>query len=242
ATVELEGQVNEYGLAKIGGTLLPLGVKEQADIRLLFRNLELPDLTPYAIKFAGREIANGRMNLDLRYLMTQGKLKAQNNIVISDLELGEKVDYEGALDLPLGLAIALLKDANGKIDIDLPVEGDTNNPEFRLGSIIGQVFVNLITKAVTAPFRLLGALVGMESTDFDRIEFEPGLATLTPPEKEKMIKLAEAMAKRPQLGLRIAGVVDEDADPQALKKQRVQNRIDALVQQHLAENPKTQLE
>ena len=241
ASVELEGQVNDYGLAKIGGTLLPLGVKEQADIKLLFRNLELPDLTPYSIKFAGREIANGRMNLDLRYLMDQGKLKAQNNIVISDLELGKKVDYEGALDLPLGLAIALLTDASGKIDIDLPVEGDTNNPEFRLGSIIGKVFVNLISKAVTAPFRLLGALVGMESTDFERIEFEPGLATLTPPEKEKIAKLAAAMAKRPQLGLRIAGVVHRDADTQALKTLRVESRIDGLVQQRLEENPQAQV-
>src|SRR5690606_27888707 len=133
--------------------------------------------------------------LDLRYSVEQGRLKGDNNIVLRDLELGRKVPYEGALDLPLGLAIALLRNPDGRIDIDLPVEGDMNNPEFRLGGVILSAIGNLLTRAVTAPFRLLGALVGIDSAQFDSIDFEPGTARLAPPEREKLAKLAEAMAQ-----------------------------------------------
>src|SRR5690606_40399087 len=126
-----------------------------------------------------------------------------------DLELGDKVAYEGAMDLPLNLAVALLKDAEGKIDVELPVEGDLNNPEFRIGPVIGKALANLITRAVTAPFRLLGALVGMDSSTMSQIEFAPGTADLTPPEKEKLHKLAAAMTQRPQLLVEVPGVYAE---------------------------------
>ena len=220
-TLNLEGQVADYGLARVRGSLLPRDPEENTRLELLFRNVEVPDLSPYTVKFAGHEIASGRMDLDLRYSVARGRLKGDNSIVFSDLELGRKVPYEGALDLPLGLAIALLKNPDGRIDIDLPVEGDMNNPEFRMGGLILGAIGNLISRAVTAPFRLLGALVGMESADFDSIGFEPGEARITPPEREKLVKLAEAMAQRPQLALAIPGVFAEVSDGAALREQRV---------------------
>jgi hypothetical protein len=152
-------------------------------------------------------------------------------VVISDLALGDKVEHPDAFDLPLGLAIALLKGPNGKIDLDVPVEGDLDDPKFRLGGVIMRAIANVITNIVTSPFRLLGNLVGVSSEDFGQLEFEPGSAELAPPEREKLHKLAEALTLRPQLVLEVAGVFDPEADRQALKLQavqaRVQERLDA---------------
>src|SRR5690606_21504011 len=148
-------------------------------------------------------------------------LPIYNNIVLRDLELGRKVPYEGALDLPLGLAIALLRHPDGRIDIDLPVEGDMNNPDFRLGGVILSAIGNLLTRAVTAPFRLLGAPVGLDPAQFDSIDCEPGTARLAPPEREKLAKLAEAMPQRPQLALEIPGAYAEGPEGAALSEARV---------------------
>jgi uncharacterized protein involved in outer membrane biogenesis len=229
ANLDFEGQVADYGLARISGELLPNNVKKQADVKLLLRNVVMPDLSPYTIKFAGHKIASGRMNLDLRYRLNDGTVDGKNNIVLTDVRLGEKVPHKDALDLPLSLALALLKDVNGKIDIDLPVKGDTANPEFSIGGIIGKAIANLLTKAVTAPFRLLGSLVGASSNDFGKPEFEPGKARLTPPEKEKIAKLAEALKQRPNLLLKVAGAYNLAADTEALKTREVDQAIKAAL-------------
>jgi len=232
AAIKIEGQVNDYGMARIEGSLQPLGPTENTDISILFRNVEVPDLTPYTVKLAGRAIASGRMDLDLHYRIEAGNLQGKNNVVITDLTLGDKVDYENALDLPLGLAVSLLKGPDGKIRVDLPVEGNINNPSFRIGGVIRAAFANLISGIVTAPFRFLASLVGADSEDFDRIEFEPGLAVLMPPEREKLHNLAQALSQRPQLALDVPGVVAVEADRQALQK----IQVEALIAANLAEN------
>lgn len=226
ARLKIEGQVDDYGLARIEGTVMPMGPTELTDIQVLFRNVELPDLSPYTVKFAGRRIADGRLELDLRYLIEAGILNGENNIVISDLELGEKVDYPNAMSLPLGLAVALLKGPDGKITIDLEVAGDVNSPEFGVASVVMQAIANLIGKIVTSPFRLLGKLVGIESDEFDLIEFEPGLADLTPPEQEKLVKLAEALTQRPVLRLQVPRPVNTIVDAAALREIHVDARIE----------------
>ena len=232
-TLALEGQVDTYGMARVKGSLLALDPTANTNLQLVFRNVDLPNLTPYSVKFAGRQIADGRLSLDLNYRLQQGKMVGDNKVVIFDLELGDKVAYEGAMDLPLNLAVALLKDAEGKIDVDLPVEGDLNNPEFRIGPVIGKALANLITRAVTAPFRLLGALVGMDSSAMSQIEFAPGTADLTPPEKEKLHKLAAAMTQRPQLLVEVPGVYAEADDSRALRE----TRVDAAIAAAIAANP-----
>lgn len=227
--VRLDGQIEDFGLARIQGALMPLGITRNTDIELLFRNVALPDLTPYTIRFAGRRVADGRMEVDLRYQVKDGRMTGQNNVVISDLELGERVEHPDAFDLPLNLAIALLKGPDGRINMDIPVEGDVNDPQFQIGGVIAGAVANVITSIVSSPFRLLGRLVGMESEEFDRVEFEPGSAALTPPERQKLSKLGEALNMRPQLALQVTGVVDPDADRRALQTLATRARIDAAL-------------
>lgn len=231
AQVDLQGRVAEYGLAEISGSLSPADPTLNSDLSVLFRNVELPDLSAYTVKFAGRRIQDGRMDLDLRYRLDEGKLQGDNSVVIDRLTLGEKEDYPGAANLPLGLAIALLKKPDGTIDIDLPVTGDVDDPEFSIGGVVFRAFANLVTKIATAPFRLLGGLVGAGADEqIDLVEFRAGEAELTPPEQEKLAKLAEALAMRPQLAIEVPGVVDAEADTAALREQR----LDAAVEELLA--------
>jgi len=229
AILAFEGEVDDYGHAVIKGSVLAHDATSNADISASFRNLIMPDLSPYSIAFAGREISKGRMNLDLQYRLDQGKLAGDNSIVLTDLTLGKRVEYEGAMSLPLDLALALLKDVNGKIDLDLAVNGDTNDPKFSVAGIVGKALANLITKAVTAPFRLLGSLVGAGSDDVGTIEFEPGSSNLTPPEREKIASLAEALLQRPGINLRVAGAINPDADRRALKERKVDQAIAEIV-------------
>jgi len=225
--IALDGRVGEFGLARIEGRITAADPLATTDLGVEFRNVPLPDLSPYTVKFAGRRIADGRLNLDLRYVIEAGRLEGANEIVIDRLRLGEKVDYPGATNLPLGLAVALLKRPDGTIDIDLPVRGDVDDPEFSVGGVVFRAFVNLITKAATSPFRLLGNLVGVQSDDFGTIEFRPGEASLEPPEREKLLKLAEALTLRPELGLRIPPVATAGPDTAALRRARLEAAIEA---------------
>ncbi len=230
ARLSLEGQIEEYGFAQIEGSIHPQGLGEFLDVALLFRNVAMSDLSPYTARFAGRTIDDGSLELNLRYSIEGGALTGENDIVISDLVLGERVEHPDAMELPLDLAVALLTGADGRMDIDLPVRGDLNDPQFGISSVVMTAIGNLVTGLVTSPFGLLGRLIGVESETFDRIEFEPGDAELTPPEREKLAQLAEALTLRPNLGLIVPGVVAVEADTAALKTDRVDVRIDAGVE------------
>ncbi len=225
--IGLEGRVDEFGLARVNGQVRVNAPTEQADVTVIFRNIEMPALSPYTVKFAGRRIARGKINLDLRYQLEERHMVGSNRIVIDDLELGEKVPSSDAADLPLGLAVALLKDANGRIDIDMPVTGSLDDPEFGVGTVLWKAFVNLVTKLVTSPFRLLGGLIGEESDDLGRIEFSPGRSDLLPPEQEKLLRVAEALGKRPELGIGIPAVADPKVDAAALQAAKMVAAVDA---------------
>jgi hypothetical protein len=227
ASVSMEGQVNEYGLARIEGEINAWAFTEQTDISMTFRNLEMARLTPYTVQFAGYAIEAGRLDLDLDYALTDRQLQGANSIVIRELTLGEKVDHPDAGSLPLGLAVALLKDSEGVIDIDLPVSGDLDDPEFKIGGVVMKAIGNMITKLVTAPFRLLGNLVGIDSEDFGTLEFLPGRSNVSPPDREKLVKLAEAMQQRPELMLEVSGVYASGPDSQALQVQMAEAALEA---------------
>lgn len=227
ATVSLEGQVNEFGLARINGSVNAWDPTRQTDIQMVFRNLEISRLSPYSVQFAGYAIEDGRLDTDLGYVLDERKLQGENSIVIREMQLGAKSDHPDAGNLPLGLAVALLKDSEGVIDLDVPVEGDLDNPEFRIGGVVMQALGNLITKVVTAPFRLLGNLVGVDSEDFGVLSFQPGEAELSPPDREQLLKLAEAMAQRPELTVDVAGSWAADLDGPALRTARLDARIEA---------------
>ena len=227
AKINFDGQVGKYGLATIEGSLLPRDVTESMDLRASFRNVPFPDLTPYTIKFAGQEIDGGRLEVDLNYRIDQSQLAATNSVIIQDIKLGEKTEHPDAMDLPLGLAVALLKDPDGHINISVPVKGNLDDPDFSIGGVILRAFANLIIKAATSPFRLLGGLVGIDSDELDTIEFNPGNAALMPPEQEKIAQLADALAQRPNLSLSVPPDFNAAADTLAISDQRVDEQIDA---------------
>src|SRR5262249_9814172 len=163
--LNLAGQVGEYGSVKVSGTLRALDPLEQTNITASFKNLDMPGASAYAIRFAGRKVASGRLDVDMHYVLRNGMLDGDHKIVVRDFQLGEKVPYPDALNLPYDLAISLLKDSNGNINVDLPVEGDVNDPTFKISGIIMHALANLITQIVTSPFRLLGRLVGLGDSE-----------------------------------------------------------------------------
>ncbi len=188
--IDLEGKVAKYGFVSITGTASLMAPTEQTAVEAKFRNVDMPSLSPYTAEFAGRKIASGKLDLDLNYTLDKEQMAGENKIVIETFELGEKVENPDAMDLPLDLAVALLKDMNGVIDLELGVSGDMNDPSFSASGIVLKAFANLITKAAAAPFKLLGSLIpGGGETDFDAVEFQAGRADLMPPEQQKLDQL-----------------------------------------------------
>ena len=174
AQMKLEGAVDEYGLARFSGDLTPFAPTDYMNVTATFRNVELTSMTPYSAKFAGYRIASGKLDADLEYFIQQRQLKGDNKIIVDQLTLGERVESPDAVNLPLELAIALLKDSDGKIDLGLPVSGSLDDPQFSIGGIVWKAFVNLLTKIVTSPFRALGALLGAESGELEGSLLRPG--------------------------------------------------------------------
>ena len=202
--VAIDGQVSDYGLARVVGQVNMFNPADFTDLKVVFRNVEMTRLTPYTATFAGRKIDSGKLSLDLEYKIAKRQLQGNNQVVMENLVLGERVDAPGAQDLPLDLAISILEDSDGRIDLGLPVSGSLDDPQFNFGQIVGKAIGNVLAKIVTAPFRALGALFG-GGEEFDSIAFEPGSRKLTPPEQEKMLRLAGILNKRPGLGLEVHG-------------------------------------
>lgn len=217
--VKLRGGVDQYGLAKIDGSLNTKDPKEFTDMKVVFDNLELKHYTPYSLQFLGYKIEDGKLFLNLGYKIDQGKLGASNQVVIKQIELG--AEKEGGSPWPMRLVVALLEDSDGIIDIDLPIEGDVNNPDFKYGKVVWQVIGNLFTKAVTSPFRLLGSMMGIESDKLSSIDFEAGYSTLLPPQVEKLDHITMMLSKRPKLVLNVYGGWDEVKDTRALKARKL---------------------
>ncbi|MFO7601402.1 MAG: DUF748 domain-containing protein [Candidatus Desulfacyla sp.] len=225
AQVQLNGRVDAYGTSKIQGELEPFNIKRFTDISMIFRNVEMTNLTPYSAKFAGYKIASGKLSLDLRYLINNSELQGENQIILDKLTLGEKIDNPDAPDLPLELALALLKDADDRIDIGLPVSGNLDDPQFKYSHLIWKALLNLFKKIITSPFKALSAMLGVEDEKLDVIEFELGKTVLSPPEQEKVNNISEALAKRPQLMLKIEGGYDPAGDGAAMKSFAVRREI-----------------
>lgn len=225
AQVELDGQVDEFGSARIRGSLQPFQATEYTDLKLAFRNLDMQRLTPYSGKFAGRRIDAGRLSLDLEYKIRQRQLASENKFVINKLKLGERVESRDALDLPLDLAIAVLEDSDGVIDLDLPVSGSLDDPQFSYGKIVWKAIANVVSKIVTAPFRALGKLLGMDAEQLQQVAFEPGSAALAPEQQEKLKNLAELMRQRAALQLTIVPAYHKAADTAALQEQATRRDV-----------------
>jgi hypothetical protein len=229
--IELNGQVDDFGLARAAGQIDLLNPTDFMDLKVLFSNIEMTRLTPYSATFAGRKIASGKLSLDLEYKIHQHQLQGENQVVMNQLTLGEKVDSPEAKSLPLDLAIAILEDSDGRIDLGLPVSGSLDDPQFSYGGIVWKAIVNVFTKIATAPFRALGSLFG-GNEKFESIAFEAGDAQLTPPEREKLVKLAGAMSKRPKLSLELHGTYAEK-DRVALQDRQLRRNVLEKSGQHI---------
>ncbi len=218
--LSLKGKIDKYGYTDIEGKLSPFNIKENANLTLLFKNIDLNSMTPYSGKFVGYKIKSGKLSMDLKYSIDQAKLIGDNKINIDTLILGEKVDSPDAPSLPLELAIALLKDSNNQIDINMPVSGDLNNPEFSYGGVVWRAIGNMITGIVTAPFKFLGSMLGVNGDDLKAIDFDKGSTKLIVTENEKLDNLNKILSKRPSIKLSIAGGYDEIFDKYELQKQK----------------------
>ncbi len=229
AQVELDGKVDDFGSARLRGAVQPFRATEFTDLRASFRNLEMNRLTPYSGKFAGRKIESGKLSIDLEYKVKSRQLVGENKVVINTLKLGERVDSKEAMNLPLDLAIAVLEDSNGVIDLDLPIKGSLDDPQFSYGKIIWKAIVNVLQKVVTAPFRALGKLLGMGAEQLEGIAFDPGSARLAPPEQEKLKTIAGALSGRPTLVLKVAPTTDAANDAAALRELKTRHDVLAEV-------------
>ena len=222
AQVDLKGRVDRYAPVSIEGSLTPFSPLESLDIRTRFQQLELTTLTPYSGKFAGYRIRKGRLNLDLHYRIERGRLSADNSVLLEDLQLGEQVDSADAINLPIRLAVALLKDSQGNIDIQLPIRGDLNNPEFSVMPIVMQTLRNLLVRATQAPFKFVAGLVqGADQLDLSQIRFAPGSAELDAEAEQVLATLASALKQRPNLQLDIEGMSSVEADGPLLAQERL---------------------
>ena len=225
SNVDLDGVVDQYGSAKIQGSINAANPKKYTDINLNFSNLALNNLTAYSATFAGYKIDDGKLFVKLGYKIDGGKLDASNNIVIKHIKLGDTVTDPKVTVLPLRLAVALLEDNDGVIDIDLPVKGDLNNPDFRYGAMIWKILGNLITKAVTAPFKLLGSMLGFNGDALQSIDFEAGKALLAPTEIEKLDNITKALQKRLSISLTVGVTYDVNTDKKAIQTQKLMDLI-----------------
>ncbi len=228
--VDLRGSVDGYAPVTLTGTASPLRSPPALDLDLDFRGLDMSRLTPYSGTYAGYAIERGTLNAQLGYSLQNNRLQGDNRIVINQLKLGDRVASDKALDLPLRLGIALLTDSNGVIDLAVPVSGDVNNPQFSLGSVIAGAFVNLVGKAITAPFSFLASLVG-SSEDLRTVDFPAGGSDLDSHGQGKLRDLAAAMQQRPGLSLVVTGLIDPETDRASLQEQLLRA---ALLQQGLS--------
>jgi hypothetical protein len=217
ARVRLEGDVEPHGYVKIEGQMLPLDFAQNLNLNLLFNNIDMNRLSAYSGKFVGYALKEGKLDLDLGYKIDNSNLIGENSIILHDLTLGEQIESPDALSLPLHLAIALLKDSDGKIDINLPVRGDLNDPKFSYGALIFKAIGNLITGIVTSPFRFLGNILGIDGEALKSVQFEPGFSTLLPPAREKIANYVTILSKRPGISLKITPAFHLEADTHALK-------------------------
>ncbi|MGY2293002.1 DUF748 domain-containing protein [Pseudomonas sp. SDO528_S397] len=222
ASVDIKGKVDRYAPVTIKGSVNPFDPMAALDIATSFKRVELTTLTPYSGKFAGFRIRKGRLNLDLHYVITKGQLKAENKVVVEQLQLGEKVDSADAVDLPIRLAIALLKDSDGKISIELPVTGDLNNPQFSVMPIVWQTLRNLVVRAATAPFKFIGGLISGGPEDLGSVSFAAGSSELSKDNESALNTLAKALKERPALRLEIEGTAAASSDGPFLAAQRLE--------------------
>ena len=224
ADVLLRGKLENNVPIEITGQVNPLIEKPLIDLKLNFTGIDLSPFTPYSGRYLGYTLDKGQLALKLSYLVVDNKLTGQNKILINQLTLGEAVPSPKATKLPIKLALALLKDRKGNIDLDLPVSGNIDNPEFSIGSVIVKMFVNLVVKIISSPFKMLGALFG-GGEELAYLDFTPGQGSVTASQREKLQTLSKILYERPELKLEIEGLVDPEKDVDGMRRLRFEDGL-----------------
>ena len=224
AKVDLHGEVDAFSPVSIVGDVNLFSAVVYTDMALDFRNMELTLFNPYSGKFAGYNITKGKLTTELHYKVEGGKLDAQHHIIVDQLEFGDKTASKDAVSLPVKLAVALLRDRNGVIDLNVPVSGTLDDPQFKVWPIIWKVFVNILEKAVTAPFALLGSLFG-GGPDLQFIDFQPGVSDLDAGGADKVKTVVKALAARPQLKIDVPIAWVSDLDRPALVESQFLSQV-----------------
>jgi len=226
ADLAVQAALNDNSPVDIDGTINPLAPVAFLDIKGKADEVELTQLSAYSTKYTGYPITQGKLTVDVHYSLDQGKLNADNHIFITQLTFGDRDESPGISHLPMKLAVALLKDTQGNIDVDIPVSGSLDDPKFSLGGLIWHAIGNLIAKAVTAPFRLLGAAFGGSNhEDLGYVEFDPGSAVLDAKAQERLGKIVGLLGQKTSLNLDIIGRVDPSKDEDGLRKVTVENMV-----------------
>ena len=243
ADVDLSGKIDKVAPLKIAGTINPLTEDTFTDLTIKFDNVDLTTATPYSGKYAGYPIRKGKLFLDLAYKVSQKQLEAENKVAVDQLTFGDKTDSPDATSLPVPLAVALLKDRNGRIDIDLPIRGDLKDPDFKYGKAVWTTLGNLLTKMVASPFSLIGKLVpgGANGEELQHLTFEPGSTVIAPTELRKIDALMKGLEERPGLRLEITGTADPARDREAVASQRFQEMLRSRWRQQNGGAPQTEL-
>ena len=225
ADIKLDAKVDGVGPVDITGTINPFSGTQTNDMKISVKDVDLTPASPYSGKFAGYRIAEGKLNLDLAYELVGKKLESKNVITLDQFTFGEKVNSPDATHLPVRLAIAILKDRDGKIVLDVPIEGSLDDPKFRIGKVVARAIVNILEKVATSPFSLLGALFGGGGEELGYQDFAAGSAELTAPDKQKLDTLVKGLYARPALQLEISGSVDPDGDREGLQRAALDREI-----------------
>lgn len=222
--VSVVARVDHTAPVEVQGHIHPFAKELSLDLAAKARDIDLPPLTPYSVKYAGYGIQKGKLSFEVHYKVENRKLAAENHLVLDQLTFGERVDSPTATKLPVLLAVSLLKDVNGVIDIRLPIGGSLDDPKFSVGGLIIQVIVNLLTKAATAPFALLASMFG-GGEELSTVPFAAGSAAIEADARKNIATLSKALADRPALKLNIGGRADPVVDREALRHAAVETAM-----------------
>jgi uncharacterized protein involved in outer membrane biogenesis len=236
STIRLDGEVADHGSMTAEGTLHTADPFARTDLSMRFKSIPMPTLTPYFAEFAGYEIERGALDLDLHYQIVARKLAGDHHVMATDLTLGKKVGGTKA-GFAVRLAVALLKDRNGLIALQVPIEGDVDSPEFNYRAVFGQAVRTILANVAKSPFRAFGRSMGVDAENLELVSFDPGMTTVVLPEAEKLGKIAGELVARPDLTLEIEGRFDPELDAVELKKAKVESLIAAARQAPATEPP-----
>jgi hypothetical protein len=225
ADVNLHALVDNVGPVDITGHINPFSGTQTNDVKISVKDVDLTPTGPYSGRFAGYRIARGKLNLDLAYEIVGRKLNSKNVITLDQFTFGEKVESPDATKLPVRLAIAILKDREGKIILDVPIEGSLDDPKFRIGKVVTRAIMNILEKVATSPFSLLGAVFGGGGEELGYQDFAPGSTELTVVDRQKLDSLAKGLYERPGLQLEISGSIDPDGDSEGLQRAALDRQI-----------------